>query len=46
VSGGSHRGQWATGRIDGIVAMATAFGMFAKPEQESDSHEDVVQTLE
>lgn len=36
----------ATGRIDGIVAMATAFGMFAKPEQESDSHEDVVQTLE
>ena len=36
----------ATGRIDGLVAMATAFGMVAKPEQESDSHEDVVQTLE
>lgn len=36
----------ATGRIDGLVAMATAFGMVAKPEQESDSHGEVVQTLE
>lgn len=35
----------ATGRIDGMTALATAVGMVAKPEEESDSHDSVVQTL-